>query len=214
MFSKKAGDPLNLYSNLTSVRFVKSRLAAFRELFLKIDNIHSNEERECQSILGDDTESHEAYEYAKMQLYVLGYYSQTHRASTLIACYSMLENSMVNMCNTYAEKKNFPIKVADLRGEGIVRCQNYLEKYNLCDFSSPNLHTHWHKLKFLIKLRNCLAHCGGDITRSRVVIKPETVNGTKGLYMRGNHIQIESQYVLDSIDTVEELFVSISRQVI
>lgn len=214
MFSKKAGDPLSLFSNFGSVGSVKSRLAAFRSLFLKIDHMHTSEEQEYKSIFDDETESDGAYEYAKTQLYTLEYYSQAHRISTLIACYSILENSMVQMCDIYAAKRNFPIKVTDLRGEGIIRCQEYLEKHNLCDFSSPDLHAHWSKLKFLTKLRNCLAHCGGDITRSRVKIQPNAVNSTDGLFMKGNHIQVESKYVLSSIDAVEELFISISRQII
>ncbi|MGL0949115.1 hypothetical protein [Vibrio vulnificus] len=212
MFSKKAGDPLNLHSNLASYSSIKNRLSAFRGLFLKIDGIHIQEEQELSTILEDEYESPGAHEYAQSQLYAHEFYTQAHRISTLLGCYSLLENTMVHLCDSYADRQQLPIRVADLSGQGIARCRTYLEKYQLCDFSEPQMNKYWAELRFLNDLRNCLAHCGGDITKSRAKIKPKRINDTDGLHMRGNVVQLTSDFVVASIDTIDEFLGTIRNQ--
>ena len=77
-----------------------------------------------------------------------------YRKSTLVSVYSFLESSMNGLCKHLSARHDYPVKLEDLRGKGIVRAKDYLEKLAKVDFDALN--GEWSHLMTLNKIRNCI----------------------------------------------------------
>ena len=106
-----------------------------------IKDLSDEEIREIEDYFSDDY-------YLIEEIHV-----ELYRKSTLVSVYSFLENSMNTLCRHLHKRHAYSIGLSDLRGEGIVRAKNYLEKLAGIDFSAVN--GEWSHLMSFNKIRNC-----------------------------------------------------------
>jgi hypothetical protein len=136
-----------------------------------------------------------------------------HGASILVLLYSFLENAMNRLCKSLAKKNSYPLALSDLKGEGIARARNYLEKLAGADFKSLN--GEWSKLQFLNKIRNCIVHREGDVSISKDASIAKTINTTPGFSLRNERlITVERDYIDASITTIESFLEKLHNQVL
>ncbi|MBD1571586.1 hypothetical protein [Aliivibrio sp. S10_S31] len=211
MFSKKAGDPFNMYANSGSPNTIRNNLTAIKQLYKRVESSHERDFDELQTLISTVQEESNECEVPAIEIYFLKQYSRFHRNSTILICYSILESNMVAICEKYASQRKLPIKLADLNGNGILKCKKYLENFEIVDFNEPEIKKHWEKLPVLSKLRNCIAHAEGDLSKY-TKLKPDTINGEIGLSIKNNHVEIESSYVIDSIDRVQNFLLSLHNK--
>ena len=135
------------------------------------------------------------------------------RKSTLVSIYSFLENAVNRLCRNLARKNSYSFALNDLKGEGIVRARNYLEKSAGADFNLLN--GEWSKLLKLNKVRNCIVHCEGDVSASKIASIAEMINATPGLSLRNERlITVERIYIDACITTVEEFLEKLYNQLL
>lgn len=85
-----------------------------------------------------------------------------YRKSTLVSLYSLLENSLANLCKKIHILRKYPDPP---KGNGIDSSKRYLKEYTKIDFS--DLDSEWKHLNDLKKIRDCIVHCEGNINLSR-----------------------------------------------
>ena len=136
-----------------------------------------------------------------------------YRKSTLVSVYSCLENALRILCRHLCARHGYPVKLDDLRGEGIVRAKDYLEKLAKVDFSALN--DEWSHLMTLNRIRNCIVHCEGDIKSSTSAAQLQNiVNKTRGLFLRNErYIRVEREYVDSGITKAEKFLDKLYQQV-
>ena len=140
-------------------------------------------------------------------------YVGLYRKSTLVSIYSFLENVMNRLCGYLTRKNSYSFALNDLKGEGIVRARNYLEKSAGAD--STLLNGEWSRLKLLNKFRNCIVHCEGDVSASNSASSTEMINATPGLSLRSERlITVERIYIDACITTVEEFLEKLYNQLL
>ena len=213
MFSKKAGDPFNMYGNSGKPQTFRNKLEAIRLLYESVESFQVEEKVRLRAELDHVCESSRDYELAGIELHFIDHYLRMQRMSILLLSYSVLESSLVAICDNFAKELNLPVSVADLNGSGIERCKKYLESFDLfCFTNNSELKSCWDKLAFLNKLRNCFAHAEGDISKFSK-IKASSIESKKkeGLSLRGSYIIIESDYVTDTIEAIK-VFLSLLNQ--
>lgn len=107
------------------------------------------------------SEEGEEYDYAdEYFLYALEY-PNILRKSFFITCYSILEHELIDVCKLQKKKKQLPIDVNDLRGEGgIDRAMKYLKLVGF-DLSTAKS---WEDIKNIQLIRNCIVHSDADLT--------------------------------------------------
>ncbi|MCZ6803209.1 MAG: hypothetical protein O7D86_04555 [Proteobacteria bacterium] len=126
-----------------------------------------------------------------------------YRKSTLISIYSFLENSMNFLCRHLSSRHDYPVKLDDLKGDGIVRAKNYLEKLAKVNFDAIN--GEWSNLMTLNKIRNCIVHSEGDIKASNKSSALENIiTNNSSLSLRSDrYVKVEREYIEFCIDEVE-----------
>jgi len=135
------------------------------------------------------------------------------RKSTLVSLYSFLENAMNRLCRNLARKNSYFFALDDLKGEGIVRARNYLVKLAGTDFNLLN--GEWSKLLNLNKVRNCIVHCEGYVSASKIASIAGIINETPGLSLRNERlITVERIYIDACITTVEEFLQKLYNQLL
>lgn len=136
-----------------------------------------------------------------------------YRKSTLVSVHSFLENSLNSLCRHLYARRTYPVKLDDLRGEGIVRAKNYLEKLAKVDFIALN--GEWSHLMTFNKIRNCIVHCEGDIKSSNSTSTlQDIVDNNHSLTLRDDrYINVEREYVDFCITKTEEFLDKLYQQV-
>ena len=160
-----------LFANIIKHQ-AKDRLEEFRQYTLEIEskfnsdkNALSNSYNEAIKGLSEE-ETREVDEYFSDNYYIIEeIHVGLYRKSTLVSIYSFLENSMNGLCRHLYASHKYPVKVDDLRCEGIARAKDYLEKLANVDFSALN--GDWSNLMTLNKIRNCIVHSEGDVKNSK-----------------------------------------------
>lgn len=140
-------------------------------------------------------------EYRTIQDIFIG----TYRKSTLVSIYSFLENTMRSLCEYIYEVNEYPIKLDDLKGDGIQRSKEYLEKMAKIKFDSIN--SSWSNLQNLNALRNCIVHTEGDIKNFKRSQKLKNIveNNDYLSLERDRDIVIEREFIDETINEVEKL---------
>ncbi|MDO6524342.1 hypothetical protein Q4519_01480 [Motilimonas sp. 1_MG-2023] len=205
MFSKRADDPFNMFGNSGKTQTFQNKLTALGLLFESVEAFQAKEKIRLNAELDRMIEGSSDYELTGIELHFIDHYLHMQRMSILLLSYSILESSLVTICDNFARELNLPVSVEDLNGSGIERCKKYLESFDLfCFTANRELKKSWDKLSFLNKLRNCFAHAEGDISKF-TKIKASSIEGKKeeGLSLRGSHIIIESGYVTDTIEAIK-----------
>lgn len=197
----------------------RDRLEEFRQYTLAIESKFDAEKNSILSSYDEaikglsEDEIIEVDEYFSEDYYMIeDIHVVMYRKSTLVSVYSFLENSMNNLCSHLGSRHAYPVKLNDLRGEGIVRAKDYLDKLAKVDFSALN--GEWSHLKTLNKIRNCIVHSEGDIKTSKSSSQLENIVAiTSGLSLRNERkIKIEREYIDFSINKVEEFLDKLYQQ--
>ena len=77
--------------------------------------------------------------------------------------YATFERLINQLCEIVRRRSELPIAVSDLQGQGIVRASQYLQK--MVGVKTPFKSPGWTKAQQLGRLRNAIAHSGGQIRR-------------------------------------------------
>jgi len=85
------------------------------------------------------------------------------RHSLFMSTYSLLETFLNDLCLTIKKERNILIDLNDLNGAGIFRAQTYLTKILHVEF--PSSHRNWQRICNYNKLRNCLTHTDGQLSK-------------------------------------------------
>lgn len=91
----------------------------------------------------------------------LEYFPSLQRRSALLTVCSHFEHELDNLCRLYQSEKGFAVAVHDLRGEGIDRSINYLEKVAGLDVHRAS--QEWQEIKNIRNIRNAIVHRGGKV---------------------------------------------------
>ena len=139
-------------------------------------------------------------------------YTGQYRKSTLVSIYSFLEHSMNGLCRHLSARHSYPVKIEDLKGDGIIRAKLYLEKLASVDFQPLN--GEWSELQTLNKIRNCIVHSEGDIKASSKADLDKLIANTKFLNLRNErYIVIDRPYIDGCITTIENFLGELYQQV-
>lgn len=212
-------DKNKFFANIIK-RQARGRLEEFRQYTLEIES-KFNSDKNALSSSYDETikglsadEIREVDDYFSDDYYIIEeIHVGMYRKSTLVSIYSFLENSMNGLCRYLSARHDYPVKLYDLRGEGIVRAKDYLEKLARVDFDALN--GEWSHLMTLNKIRNCIVHSEGDIKASRNSHIGNIITNNASLSLRNErYIKIDRKYVDFSINKVEEFLDKLYQQVL
>lgn len=89
------------------------------------------------------------------------YFPNLQRRSALLTIWGYFEHELDKLCQLYQSEKTYNLALADLKGKGIDRAVNYLQKV-------AGLNTHreseeWNHLKNIQKIRNIIVHQDGKL---------------------------------------------------
>jgi hypothetical protein len=198
----------------------KDRLEEFRQYTLEIEAKFDSDKKSLansydEAIKGlSEDQKREIDDYFADDYYIIDeIHVGLYRKSTLVSVYSCLENALRILCRHLCARHGYPVKLDDLRGEGIVRAKDYLEKLAKVDFSALN--DEWSHLMTLNRIRNCIVHCEGDIKSSTSAAQLQNiVNKTRGLFLRNErYIRVEREYVDSGITKAEKFLDKLYQQV-
>lgn len=197
---------------------VNVRLAEFREYTQEIESKFDSDKAKLAQIYRDsvkDLSQEEASlidEYFSDECYAIEeVYVGLYRKSTLVSVYSFLENAMNSLCRYLATENSYSYALSDLKGGGIERARNYLNKSAGVDFDPLN--GEWSELTMLNKVRNCIVHCEGDISACKNKSIAKIIQKTRGLSLRNKHlITVERSYIDACINTVEVFLEKLCNQ--
>lgn len=198
----------------------KERVEEFRQYTFEIEGKFSSDKKALTSayskeIVGlSEDDIKEIDDYFSDDYYIIEeIHVGLYRKSTLVLLYSFLENSMNSLCRYLCLKNKYPVILSDLRGEGIVRAKDYLEKLADVDFSLLN--GEWSCLMTLNKIRNCIVHSEGDIKVSKSPEQLEKlISNVSGLsFNNEKKIKVEHEYIVYCMDKIEAFFEKLYQQV-
>jgi hypothetical protein len=209
----------NFFANALKFQ-ANDRLEEFRQYTQEIESKFDADKAELARRYSDSVnglsaeEVNEVNDYFADDYYTIEEsYVGLFRRSTLVSIYSFLENAMNRLCRYLARKNSYSFALNDLKGEGIVRARNYLEKSAGADFNLLN--GEWSKLKLLNKVRNCIVHCEGDVSAFNSGSIAGIINATPGLSLRSERlIMVERIYIDACITTVEKFLEKLYNQLL
>jgi hypothetical protein len=85
------------------------------------------------------------------------------RYAMVMATFTAIETSLDTICGAVSRERRFDLTVADIRGTGIVRAHTYLTK--MAGLNLDHLAQDWAELRDWQRLRNCIAHANGQVSR-------------------------------------------------
>jgi len=126
-------------------------------------------------------------------------FRSTFRYSSIIAIYSLLEDTMNDLCRFLQRRQNHSLELTDLDGRGIYRAKLYLEK--VCHLEFPSDGHEWKEIEKLNAIRNCLAHTNGKVKTRKV---ENIVNNTNGLSINEGYprLIIDEEYIKNVIEYI------------
>jgi hypothetical protein len=208
MFSLKAKNPYDFLSQHPNAQTIRNRVNVVRNHFLESESLRQIERLEIVKNIDEVPYEYVGDQY-ELELHFFEHFiDRVHRVSSLLILYSLLENLMAKIC----KDKGYDYKIGKY---GVPDFKRYLESNSGMDFSKPELEKHWSKICTLNKLRNCLAHSEGDLEQykysanGKSEILKKTIGSTKGLSLYSNTIMISKDYVIQSIDAVENLLLAV-----
>jgi hypothetical protein len=122
------------------------------------------------------------------------------RYAVLTAADTALEAFLNRTCEAYAHVSKSQVRVKDLRGSGIIRAQQYLEK--VANVSFPDDKT-WTTVVRLHELRNCIVHAEGVIEPSRQALHKWSLSMTGLRISDGGVVSLDAGFTSAALDTYE-----------
>jgi hypothetical protein len=213
-------NPLSLRVREGTIKF---RLKVMKDIFLKVENLHKEEYEtlvekdriEYESTSNNEGIYNDIYVDQIRELDHLFY--RSHRISTILTLYAMLESTMMKICHLKQKELNSPFSVTDLAESGIKRCKNYLAILKVTNFLIEPRKSYWDAISLLGSLRNFYAHAEGDL-ESTFKLKEKTILGIRKGDVKGLHFEDETtlmvsdEYILKSFLTVESALIDLCNQ--
>lgn len=128
-------------------------------------------------------------------------FPRTLRYALLVATYSQLEHFLVDYCN----RSDHPLRLKDIRGEGIGACQTYIKRVLGRPF--PDQTEYWARLNYYRKLRNLIVHSDGQTptrgnSKSEDTLLAEIEGDTHAAIAPSGRIELRPTFALQAIKTV------------
>ncbi|EOW9317325.1 TPA: hypothetical protein PX802_003429 [Vibrio cholerae] len=204
-------NPISLRLRRETIIF---RIKIMRDVFFKIEDLHREEYLslvEKDSLEYESTLDSEGYYndvYVDKIRELDHFFYRSHRVSTILTLYAMLESSMMKICHSKKNEYKSSFSVTDLSESGVKRCKKYLSLLGAVDFNQQPRKSYWDKISFIGTLRNFFAHAEGDLN-STFELKSKTIDAIKkghinGLHFEdGNTLMLDDSFVLDAFESVE-----------
>ncbi|MGO1297769.1 MAG: hypothetical protein ACTMIA_10725 [Vibrio sp.] len=205
--------PFNLLSYKLDEMIIKTRSDTFKDVFLRTEEIYDEEYQYAKEmhLLEDYLENYND-QYAMKMAELDHFFYRVNRVSMVLSLYSFLESSLMEICNQKKDECQIKISVTQLAGNGVNRCKNYLEIFNIINFNEHNIKKYWDKIPTFNLVRNALAHAEGDIETFNK-LKESTVEGTPGLSIEdGSILMISRQYVIEHIEIVRGFLLELCKK--
>lgn len=201
-----------LYRKLLSSALVEGKLrvelSKFREYYQEIENKFQSDKISIESMgnlsIHDDINEFER-DYYDIELHHL----DIHRKSCLVTLYSYLESFLNYFCEYLHKLNERKLKHTDLSGTGIFRARLYLLKVEGVDFDQMN--DGWNQIKGFNLIRNNIVHESGKVGKDKLT---KFINTNENLSINNfDDVRIESAYIHEVIDTIENFILNIHVQV-
>lgn len=170
-------------------------------------SLTTHEKIESERTKNDEDDSNYNYDYSNFIREIEFVYLRLHRYASILAVYAYLESSMSEICHQEQQNLRISISAEDLKGEGIVKFQEYLKKIAQLDISKIN--DSWSHLLKINLIRNCIIHCNGNIENSKKrdqLIK--IISTTKEIEtIEGSLINLSPDFVKESIFHVKKFLI-------
>lgn len=176
----------------------------------KFKSLTSWIEKEASKEVGEQQE--DLYEfYADDYNQLSNMFPSILRSSLFITLYSFLENQLIFLCERLHRQHGYPIKLADLRGEGIVRAQSYLKKVVNIDF--PDQTSSWDDIVSYNRIRSFIIHNGGQLDKSNKAKKAESFINTRPSITLDDlrYIQFSKDFCLEVNGTLRNFFLDLFK---
>lgn len=213
--------------NPLTEHYINLKINLLKEHHTKIETLYNEEKNELRrmaieedKIFGENQDG-EPYcsEYWVYLKELEEIHLRLHRYSMILATYAYVETSFDNLCCRIEERLNLPISYKDLKFDGLARSVSYIGKVTKIKAKDPS-HI-WEKIATLQKLRNCIIHCSGDLSKlkeeqTEKQKKPtrDAAQKTDGLGILANDfLLIEAKYIPQLFDDVREYLITISSHV-
>lgn len=136
--------------------------------------------------------------------------------SFIMNLYTFLESSLANRCRAVERNHTYSLSVKDLSGNGLNQYMNYLIKLHRIDYSLEHS-LEWVEIQNLRRLRNCIAHNGGNLTEGTDQLRQlqEYVKNEPLIKVGddANNILLSKQFCEKAILTLERFLYSIDRAI-
>jgi hypothetical protein len=189
------------------IRIIQQHHHRFEHLYLKeIEQLQT-----AISIRPDTNEDIETYEedsLMEIEFVLL----RMHRVSTLMAVFAFFESSLFSICASLQLRQQNQLMPSDISGSGINKFRKYLQK--VCGISFNRLEKEWSFLTDLAAIRNCLAHCDGDLRRYKHRQQVEAIaNRSPEISIEEEHlVTLTKSFVDQAISHTEVLLKGIAHQ--
>jgi hypothetical protein len=213
MFSLKAtSNSYDLLSYDVSEMVIKTRSSVIKDVFLSVEAIHEEAyeySRKMNEIENDESEPNDQY---ALKMHELDhFFFRINRTSTILGLYAFLESTMMAICTKKQKELGLKLTVDQLSGNGVIRCKEYLESFDVFKFSDPEIKKYWDYIPSFNKLRNALAHAEGNINNF-TKLSNKKVEEIKGLHIEnGSTIMMSRQYVIDHIENVRDFLLVLCK---
>lgn len=87
------------------------------------------------------------------------YFPNLQRWGALITLFTFFETTMEDLCDLFAHELGLTVNVRDLKGQGVERAVQYLQKVVGLQFDNTN--ATWREIKIIQKIRNMIVHHAG-----------------------------------------------------
>ncbi|EJM7852136.1 hypothetical protein ACOKWQ_003092 [Vibrio parahaemolyticus] len=140
------------------------------------------------------------------------YFPSLQRRSALLTLIATYEHELEKFCNFYSQENETPVKLNDLKGNGLERVHLFMTK--LIGLKNSQA---FPMIKKLIKLRNSCAHNdakviendGQPIKEIKYLIEDTSIK----VYQDGQHVLVEKGFLSDVLEVLNSYVAEIQKEI-
>ncbi|MEZ9921328.1 hypothetical protein AB4342_14355 [Vibrio breoganii] len=140
------------------------------------------------------------------------YFPSLQRRSALLTLIATYEHELEKFCNFYSKENETPVKLNDLKGNGLERVHLFMTK--LIGLKNSQA---FPMIKKLIKLRNSCAHNDAKVTTNdgqeipaiRTLIDDTSIK----VHQDGQHVLIEKGFLSDVLEVLNSYVAEIQKEI-
>jgi hypothetical protein len=134
------------------------------------------------------------------------YFPSLQRRSALLTVCGYFENELNKLCSLYQSEKAIGLALSDLKGNGINRSTNYLEK--VVGLNTQKSSQEWKRIKAIQKIRNLIAHQDARLAETPDKDLLSVIHGMPDMVSLTdrNEIVIEAGFLSHVVDTYQNYF--------